>query len=208
MGASICLLALWSVQVYMCNGRHFFVGSIVFWLVSSWGETKMSKSYELATADLEPVDKAVLSNSSRGIRSLLEPFLFTFLTFPRCTLPLSVFSCSLSVTFKPNDVHAVCFLLELFLLMLLLPSWPLAPGPYRYLLCLAGSQSCSSWRHTCCLIPSQTLPLLSIFVILSWACAPKLNHVFLSLHMPIMFHSVRQTNGHTDTRSDKLPLNI
>ena len=34
-----------------------------------------------------------------------------------------------------------------------------------------------------------------------------LNHVFLSLRMSIMFHLVRQTNGHTDTRSDELPLN-
>ena len=50
------------------------------------------------------------------------------------------------------------------------------------------------------LLPLLSMPVCHSSGVICLACATKqLNHVFLSLRMPIMFHPDRRTQGQTDT---------
>ena len=109
-------------------------------------------------------------------------------------LPLS------SLLLALGYIQAAVHFSELSLLALLLPSLPLA------------SRSLPLCSLSCCLCYDQadtasfpsTSPSSIFLEALCWASATKQysSTMRFSLCVPIMFHSVRQTNGHWDTPSN------
>ena len=150
---------------------------------------------------LKPVNKAILSNSSRAIHSLLEPSLFTFLTFLRLWLqrPAIVFSLAHSLSSPCSRSYY-------------LPD-PLSPGPYRCLLCLAVLLVLCHVQAGDMRAVRLLLERFSFYhsrgIMLSMRNKTVwLDHVFLLPRMPIMFHHIwsdrqtdTRTNGHTVRRT-------
>ena len=180
--------------------------------VASWfQETKMTKSLRarLAMDCTSNLSTRLLSNSSWAVRSPLVCVLIKPLQGSgSSTLPLSFLSCSLSITFKPT-----CTLFASF-----------SSSPCSCSFRRSGSRSLPLSSLSYCfsvMFKPVMCALFASFPSSSLCCSSgimlSMRNKQYSSTMHVSFHAHAhyvppgqtdaRTNGHTDTRSDKLSLN-